>query len=279
MSLQSMKGILAAAHWGKYAVGGFNVNNLEFLQAIIRAGERKSSPLIIQLSEGALDYMDLEYAGVLCRQAAQKTALPVALHLDHGSSLETIIRVIRAGFSSVMIDASSYPFSENVALTKRTVEMAQAVDVSVEAELGKIGEGDDQGGLTDPREAVEFVRKTGVDALAVAIGTVHGPYQGEPQLDFNLLEELNHRLDLPLVLHGASGLSATDLKKCISLGISKVNINTDFQQTFTARVREVLQEDSELYDPRKILGPGRQAMVVEVERKIDLLGSAERAQI
>lgn len=283
MSLVPMSAILNKAKDEGYAVGGFNMNNLEFLQAIISACEEERSPVIVQTSEGALRYIGIEYASALVKTAAEITNVPVALHLDHGHSFEQIMQCVRHGFSSVMIDGSRLPFEENIALVQKVVEAAHAVGVSVEAELGRIGGTEDnvsvderEASFTDPDEAEEFVERTGVDALAIAIGTAHGVYKGKPELDFERLKAIKARLDIPLVLHGASGVPEEDVKRAVSLGINKVNINTDFMQAFTAKTREVL-EDPSIYDPRKILGPSREAIVAKVKEKIKLLGSNNRA--
>ncbi|AZR74036.1 fructose-1,6-bisphosphate aldolase, class II [Anoxybacter fermentans] len=283
MALVPMSQILNKAQAEGYAVGGFNMNNLESLQAIIETAEEERSPVIVQLSEGALRYVGIDYATACVKAAADKATIPVALHLDHGSSFEKIIECIRYGFSSVMIDGSKLPFEENIALVQKVVEAARVVGVSVEAELGKIGGTEDdhtvderEALMTNPDEAKEFVERTGVDALAIAIGTAHGPYKGKPELDFERLEKIRNLVNVPLVLHGASGVYDEDIKKAISLGICKININTDFQQVFTAKVREILNNDEKVYDPRKILGPAKDAMKEKVREKIRLLGSNNR---
>ncbi|MGM0471001.1 MAG: class II fructose-1,6-bisphosphate aldolase [Bacillota bacterium] len=283
MSLVPMSQILEKADAEDYAVGGFNINNLEALQAIIEAAEEENSPVIIQTSEGAIRYIDMEYASSMVQAAAEKASVPVALHLDHGSSFEKTVECIRNGYSSVMIDASKSPFEENVATTNKVIEAASAVGVSVEAELGKLGGAEDDhkvedkdATLTDPDEAVEFVEQTGVDALAVAIGTAHGVYSGEPDLDFERLDKINQKLDIPIVLHGASGVPDEDIAQAIDLGINKINVNTAFQQAFTAKLREVL-EDPDVYDPRKYCGPAREAMKEKVIEKIRLFGSNGKA--
>jgi fructose-bisphosphate aldolase class II len=283
MSLVAMSDILEKANAEGYAVGGFNMNNLEALQAIIEAAEEERSPVIVQASEGAIRYIDMEYAVAMAKVAGEKASVPVALHLDHGSSFETTIQCIRNGFSSVMIDGSKFPFEENIALTNKVIEAAHSVGVSVEAELGKIGGAEDEhvvedkaATMTDPKEAVEFVEKTEVDALAVAIGTAHGVYKGDPELDFDRLDTINQKLDIPIVLHGASGVADEDIAKAIELGINKINVNTAFQQVFTARMREVL-EDPDVYDPRKICGPAREKMKEKVIEKIRIFGSTDKA--
>lgn len=283
MNLVPMADILNKANEGGYAVGGFNINNMEFLQAIVQAAEETRSPLILQTSEGALKYIGMDYVVGMVQAATKNTTVPVALHLDHGSSFEVIMQCIRNGYSSVMIDGSHYPFEENVRLTRKVVEAAHAVGVSVEAELGRLGGTEDDlsvdekdASFTDPEEAEEFVKRTGVDALAVSIGTAHGVYKGEPKLDFDRLKEIKERIKIPVVLHGASGIPEADLKKAVSLGVCKVNVNTDFQQAYAAKVREVLANDPEVYDPRKICGPGREAIKAAVIEKIMFLGSNGR---
>ncbi len=275
MNLVPMKDILEKANSNNYAVGGFNINNMEFLQGIIEAAEEVNSPLILQTSEGAINYIGMDYVIGMVEAATKDVNIPVALHLDHGGSFEKAMECIRRGYSSVMIDGSKKPFAENVELTRSVVKAAHSVGVTVEAELGKLGEGKDNT-FTDPDEAVEFVEKTGVDALAIAIGTAHGVYKGEPELDFQRLEEINSKVDVPLVLHGASGVPEEDVRKAVKMGINKVNVNTDFQQAFTARVRELFAADPELYDPRKYCGPGRDAIREKVKEKIDILGSKDR---
>lgn len=284
MGLVPMADILEKANDEYYAVGGFNINNMEFLQGIIWAAEETNSPLILQASEGAIKYIGMDYVINMVKAAVKDTHIPVALHLDHGSSYEVIMRCIREGFSSVMYDGSKYPFKQNIRLTKEVVKAAHSVGVTVEAELGKIGGTEDDvdvdekdAKFTKPEEAEEFVEKTGVDALAIAIGTAHGVYKGDPELDFDRLEKINSSLNMPLVLHGASGVPDEDVRKAVSMGINKVNVNTAFQQAFTAKIRELFDKDPELYDPRKYCGPARDAISEAVKEKIEILGSKNRA--
>src|SRR6056297_2377967 len=284
MNLVPMADILQDAHKRTYAVGGFNINNMEFLQGIIRGAEELNSPLILQASEGAIRYIGMDYVMQMVEAATKNTNIPVALHLDHGSNFESIMNCIRAGFSSVMIDASKKPFEENIALTKKVVETAHSVGVSVEAELGTLSGTEDDHTVeekdamyTDPDQAKEFVEATGVDALAIAIGTAHGVYEGEPELDFERLDTIKKLIDMPVVLHGASGISAADLKQGVELGVNKVNVNTDFQQVFTAKIKELFADNPDLYDPRKYCGPGRDAIKEKVKEKIMILGSNDRA--
>ncbi len=284
MELVPMAEILQKADEEGYGVGGFNVNNLESLQAIIQAAEEERSPLILATSEGAINYMGMDHVIGMVKGYLKNTDLPVALHLDHGGSFEAAMKCIRKGYSSVMIDASKYPFEENIAKTREVVQAAHAVGVTVEAELGRlVGNEDDvtvtekEAAMTNPDEAVEFVERTGVDCLAVAIGTAHGVYKGDPELDFDRLQKINDKVDVPLVLHGASGVPDSDVQKSIEMGIRKINVNTAFQQAFTAKLREVLEENPDMYDPRKYCGPARDAMVERVKDKIRAFGSDGKA--
>lgn len=278
------KEILLDAQKNNYAVGAFNVNNMEIIQAIIEAAEETQSPVILQASQGGIGYAGIEYIAGLAKVAAEKASVPVAIHLDHGTDFKQIIGCIRHGFSSVMIDGSKYPFEENIAKTKEVVEIAHAVGVSVEAELGKIGGTEDDitvhekdATFTDPAEASEFVEKTGVDSLAIAVGTAHGVYQGEPDIDFDRIKEIRSVVDVPLVLHGSSGVAYKDLEKAISLGICKVNIDTDLRAAFTRAIHEYVAENPEVIDPRKILGPAKDAMRETIKEKMEVFGSVGKA--
>ncbi len=266
-----------------YAVAQININNLEFVQAIIEAAEEERAPVILGASEGALKYMGLDYAVAIAQTAAERSSVPVMLHLDHGPNLDWVLKAIRAGFSSVMIDASRLPLEENIALTKQVVDLCHSLDIEVEAELGRITGTDDDltidermATLCRPEDAERFVGETHVDALAAAIGSAHGHYKGKPQLDFNRLSAIRKATGIPLVLHGGSGIPDDDVREAIGLGIAKMNINTDNQEVFTEKVREVLQENPKLYDPRKYLGPGREAIKAMVKKKLALTGSVNR---
>lgn len=284
MNLVPVKDILLEAQRGKYAVGAFNTNNMEIVKAIVEAAEEEKAPVILQASQGALKYAGIDYIVGMVKAACETATIPIALHLDHGTSFEQIMLCIRKGFSSVMIDASKYPLEENIAKTKQIVDIAHAVGVSVEAELGKIGGTEDDikvserdALMTDPQEAVRFVAETGVDSLAVAVGTAHGPYKGEPKLDFKRLEEIRGLVEVPLVLHGASGVPGESIKKAIERGICKINIDTDIRQAFTRGVKEVISNRPEEYDPRKILGPAKEEMKKVIREKIRLFGSSNKA--
>ncbi len=284
MALVPMSRLLEQATKGGYAVGAFNTNNLEIVQGIVEAADELESPVILQASQGAIKYAGLDYIVAIVKAASEQVKIPVALHLDHGTSFEQAVQCIRAGFSAVMYDGSKHSFEENIAKTLEVVRVAKPIGVTVEAELGKIGGAEDDitvsdrdASMTDPDEAKEFVQRTGVDALAVAIGTAHGPYKGEPRLDFERLQKIRNVVEIPLVLHGASGVPEEAIRKAIGIGISKINIDTDLRQAFTAAVVKVLTEKPSEFDPRKLLGPAREALKQVVKEKINLFGSAGRA--
>lgn len=284
MALVSMKEMLEKAKEGKYAVGQFNINNLEYIQAILQAAEEEKSPVILGVSEGAGKYMGGFIAVVYMVKGlieSYKITVPVAIHLDHGSSFEKCKEAVDAGFTSVMIDASHHPFEENIEITSNVVEYAHANGVSVEAELGTVG-GDEDGVIggimyADPEECRKMVEATAIDCLAPALGSVHGPYHGEPNLGFKEMKEISELADLPLVLHGGSGIPLKDIQKAISLGTAKINVNTENQIAQTAVIREVLDNDKKVYDPRKYMGPGREAIKETVIGKIRDFGSNQQA--
>ncbi|MDO5036806.1 MAG: class II fructose-1,6-bisphosphate aldolase [Tissierellia bacterium] len=278
------KEILAHADKNKYAVGAFNMNNMEIIQAIAGAAQETQSPVIMQASQGAIKYAGIEYIAAMGKLVASKIDVPVVLHLDHGTDFEEIMACIRHGFSSVMIDASKYPLDKNIELTKEIVKIAHSVGVSVEAEIGKIGGTEDnisvddaEATYTDPEEARIFVEETGVDSLAVAVGTAHGVYKGVPKLDFDRIEKINALVSVPLVLHGSSGVDYPSLEKAISKGIAKINIDTDIRAAFSGAVNAFTRENPNELDPRKILGPARQAMTEVIKEKMEVFGSCHQA--
>ncbi len=307
MALVTMKEILTDAYEKGYGVGAFNINNLEFMQAIVEAAEEENSPVIIAVSEGAMKYAGIEFLAEMVKLAASKASVPIALHVDHGKHWEVIVSAIRNGFTSVMIDASDKPFEENVRITSKVVDLAHAVGVTVEAEIGRLKGIEDivkvserEAVLTDPEEAKEFVDATGVDALAVAVGTSHGAYKfkGEPKLDIERIKKIRELVKIPLVLHGASGVLPDivalaekygaelkgakgvpddQIKAAIEAGICKINIDTDLRLSFLAGVRKFLSENPDVFDPRKYLGEGREMVKETVKRKIRLFGSNGRA--
>lgn len=260
---------------------------MEYAQAILQAAQEEKSPVILGVSEGAAKYMGgfkVVTAMVNAMIEEYKITVPVAIHLDHGSSFEKCVQAIHAGFTSVMIDGSHFPLEENIALTKKVVEVAHINGVSVEAELGRIGGQEDDLIVDDaeaayaiPAECERLVNETGVDCFAPALGSVHGPYKGEPNLGFDRMEEVFNLVNVPLVLHGGTGIPTKDIKRALSLGTSKINVNTENQIAQAAKVREVLAEQPDQYDPRKYLGPGREAIKQTVIGKMREFGSSNKA--
>ena len=299
MALVTTKEMFKKALTEDYAVGAFNVNNMEIIQGIVEAAQEESAPLILQVSAGARKYANPTYLVKLVEAAIIDTGLDIVLHLDHGADFDICKKCVDDGFTSVMIDGSKHPFEENIKLTKQVVEYAHSKGGSVEAELGKLAGVEDDvkvsarnATFTVPEEAAEFVEKTGVDSLAIAIGTSHGAYKfkGEPYLDFERLKEI-HKLipDTPLVLHGASTVLPEFVSKCneyggnipgaqgvpedmiktaTKYGICKVNIDTDLRLAMTAEIRKHFAEHPEDFDPRKYLGPARDAIKGMVQHKI-----------
>ena len=305
MALVTMKEILEDASKRSYGVGAFNINNLEFLQAIIEAAEEENSPVIIAISEGAMKYGWVELLSSMVKTAAINTKVPMALHLDHGKNFDKILTAIRYGFTSIMIDASDKSYEENVKLTKEVVKVAHPLEITVEAELGRLlGKEDevesDVAIYTDPDDAKRFVEETEIDALAVAVGTSHGAYKfkGEAKLDIERIKKINSLTGVPLVLHGASGVPHElveeaqkygavlkgakgvpdeEIKKAIEAGIRKINIDTDLRISFLLGVRKYLSEHPEIFDPRKYLGEGRAQVKKTVKKKMQLFSSSGKA--
>lgn len=303
--LATLKEVLAKANRGNYAVGAFNINNLEILQAIVNAAKKLKSPVILQTSEGSIAYAGMNYLKCLAVQAAKEHNIPIVLHLDHGRDTDIVRQAIKNGYTSVMIDGSHLPFEENIALTKKVVGWAHAKGVSVEGELGTIGGAEEKIVsrkiiYTEPSAAKEFVDATGIDALAIAIGTSHGAYKfsGAAQLDIRRLKEIKQRLKMPLVLHGASGVpdwlvrTATQygarlgrpegvpdeqIAQAVKNGINKINTDTDIRLAFDAGVREIIMTAPSDFDPRHILGRARELMQEVVEHRLRLFGSAGKA--
>lgn len=309
MPLVTSKEMFKKAYKGGYAIGAFNVNNMEIIQGIVEAGKEENAPLILQVSAGARKYAQPVYLKKLVEAAVEYSGLPIVLHLDHGDSFEICKACVDDGFTSVMIDGSKYPFEENIAFTKKVVDYAHSKGVVVEAELGRLSGIEDavsvserDAAFTDPDEAVEFVERTGVDSLAIAIGTSHGAYKfkGEPRLDFERLEKISSMLpNFPLVLHGASsvpqefveicnkyggqipgakGVPEDMLRKAAEMGVCKINIDTDLRLAMTASIRKYLAENPSHFDPRQYLGPGREAIKQMVIHKMrDVLGCSGKA--
>lgn len=283
--LVSMTAMLEKAKEGKYAVGQFNINNLEWTKTILTVAEEMSSPVILGVSEGAARYMGGYKTVVGMVKGLMEDlniTVDVALHLDHGSSFDSCKKAIDAGFTSVMIDASHHPLDENIQITKQVVDYAHAKNVSVEAELGTVGgQEDDVIGhgviYADKDECVRLVKETNIDFLAPALGSVHGPYKGEPVLGFVEMEAIKVATNKPLVLHGGTGIPDDKIKKAIACGTAKINVNTECQLAFAREIRKVLANDSEVYDPRKFIGPAAKGIAAAVKEKISVFGSANQA--
>jgi fructose-bisphosphate aldolase, class II len=300
------KELMIPARKNGYAVGAFNVQNLESMSGVVEAAIEEKSPAILAITPSVIKYATMPYITSLVKAAAESAPVPLSMHLDHGEDYEVALKCIDAGFSSVMIDGSFLSLEDNIAITKRVVDAAHPKGVSVEAELGKLAGIEERSVeekdaiLTDPQAAVEFVERTGIDTLAVAIGTSHGAYKFKSQakLDFERLKIISEKISIPLVLHGASavpswicekavkygatlegakGVSEDQIKQAIPLGIAKINIDTDLRLAFTATVREVLTNSPKEIDPRKILGPARKAMKEVAKNKMQLFGSTGKA--
>ena len=284
MCLVSMSEMLAEAKKGGYAVGQFNLINLEFAQAIVQSAEEEQSPLIFGVGEMAIQYMGLDTVVAIARSLAKRSGVPIALHLDHGGSFDICMKCIRAGFSSVMFDGSRLPIEENIRLTQRIVEAAHAVGVSVEGELGQIGGTEDERhvrdedtSITKAADAIDFWERTRVDAMAIAVGTAHGLYRQEPHVRCDVIREVAEAIEAPVVLHGGSGVPDAAIREAIAAGVGKINVNTENMAAFTGRVREFLQANDKEMDPRKYLGPAREAIREIVRHKILLFGSNGKA--
>lgn len=268
---------LIEARKNKYAIGAFNTSDLEITQAILVAADKEKVPIIVQISPKAIEYAGLDNLVDIVRNEAQKHNVSVALHLDHGKSIETVKDCLKAGFTSVMFDGSDLAFAENVQASREVVTLAKPYNACVEAELGSIGGKEDfvQGKIckTDPNKAQEFVKMTGVDTLAVSIGNVHGIPSDDEKLDFDLLKQIAAQVSVPLVLHGASSTPKEDIKKVIDLGIAKVNIDTDIRMAFSGNLRAFQQTHPDVYDPREILDSAKKAVEKVVQEKIRLFNN------
>jgi len=285
--LMNMKELLKVAYKHNFAVGSFNVANSEFVRVVIEAAEEKNAPAIIQIHPNEIELVGDEFIAYV-REKCRNTKVPMAIHLDHGSSVKDVMRAIRNGYTSVMIDASHASFEDNISITKEVVKIAHDVNVSVEAELGTIGsnEGSSEGGAdeilyTDPEDAKRFVEETGIDTLAVAIGTSHGQYKhaGKPELRLDLLEEINHRIGIPLVLHGGSDNKDEEISQTYLHGIAKINLSTDMKSAFFGEMRRFLTEQQEAYEPDVIMPSARKAAQKVVKQKMDLFNSTNKAHL
>jgi len=274
--LVSAKELLLRAQAGHYAIGSFNTSDLEITKAIVWAASKLEAPVIIETSEKAIAYAGLENLADIIQNEAQKSRFPIALHLDHGRSLDVVRQCLEVGYTSVMFDGSQLSFSENKILTRQAADMAHRAAAACEGELGAIGKTGDNKKLTEPRQIAEFVRETGVDMLAVAIGSAHGVGADE-KLDINLLKKIRAKTNVPLVLHGASGVSDEDIKAAVQNGITKINIDTDIRHTFAKAIRELDKKHRELDDPRDMMNQVITEIQKVVEEKIKLFGSEGKA--
>lgn len=282
MSYVTMRGMLESAKSKGYAVAAFNVENMEMMQGVIAAAEELNSPVILQTTPGTVNYGGLKYFYHIALAAAMDSPVPIALHLDHGISYEMIIQSLRIGYSSIMIDGSALSFAENVTLTNKVIEICRPNGIPVEAELGRIsgsedGLESDESILTDPEEAAEFVKQTTVDYLAVAIGTEHGLYKSEPNIDFDRLEQIKKKVSIPLVLHGATGIPDKDIMKCVDGGICKINYATVLRIAFSNGVRQAIAENPQADDPKIYMKSGRDSVKRAVMDMIKICGCADKA--
>lgn len=285
--LMNMKELLEVAHKHNFAVGSFNVANSEFVRIVIESAEEKNAPAIIQIHPNELELVGDEFIAYV-REKCRNAKVPMVIHLDHGASLKDVMKAIRNGYTSVMIDASHASFEQNIAITKKIVKIAHEVNVSVEAELGTIGsnEGSSEGGAdeilyTDPNDARIFVEETGIDTLAVAIGTSHGQYKhtGKPELKLDLLAEINKKVDIPLVLHGGSDNKDEEISQTYRHGVAKINLSTDMKNAFFQEIRRFLTANPGAYEPDVIMPSARNAAKELVKKKMDLFNSTNKAHL
>lgn len=280
----STKEMLNKAMKEGYAVPAFNIHNLETIQSVLETAGNMNSPVILAGTPGTIEYAEGDYIIAIAKAAAKKYDIPIAIHLDHFEDPNEVMKYLDMGFKSCMIDASHKAFEENIRITNEVVKYAQNLGATVEAELGRLGGQEDNifvneenAAYTDPESAVEFVEKTGIDSLAVAIGTAHGLYKGKPKLDYERLRAIRRLLSIPLVLHGASDVPDDMVKKAIEYGISKVNVATDLKIPFSNAIKQYFNEHPDANDPRKYLTPAKNAMMEVVRHKIEVCGSANRA--
>ncbi|MCL2864057.1 MAG: class II fructose-bisphosphate aldolase [Lachnospiraceae bacterium] len=283
MSFVTPKKMLLDAQKGGYAIGAFNVENMEMVLAVVAAAEELKAPVMLQTTPSTVKYASLDMFHAMVSARAKKASVPVALHLDHGTAFDLVADAIEVGYTSVMIDGSHDSFEMNVEKTKKVVEFAKTKGIPVEAELGKVGGKEDDlesegNANTDPKEAQVFVERTGVDSLAIGIGTAHGFYAGEPVLEKELVSKIREVVDIPLVLHGASGLSAEDVKECIARGMCKVNFATELRVAFTDATKKLYKENPDVFDPKKSGKLSMEAVKEMVKSRIMICGSAGKGE-
>ena len=284
MALVNPMGFIRKAQEHGVAIASFNVHNLETIQAVAEGAALENCPVIIQTTPGTLKHAGVEYVSAIVKEAALHYSIPMALHVDHCTSFETIVRCIQSGYTSVMIDTAHLPYEENIAMVCKVVEMAHAAGVAVEGELGRIGGTEDdltvderQATFTVPAQAKAFVEATGIDMLAIAIGTAHGEYKGKPELDFERLSEIRKLVDIPLILHGASGVPEEQIRESLRRGISKINIATELKIPMAAAIQQTFAEKPTENDPRKYMGNAKKAVTEVVRQKIRMCGGTNFA--
>lgn len=283
MTLLTTKEILTIADQQRFAVGAFNVHNMEYTQGVIRAAELENAPVILMIGEAMIPFAGLDMLGTICLQAAHSTSVPVAIALDHGTKQENIDGCLDLGLS-IMYDGSHYPFEENIRRTKEVVDQAHAAGQSVEGELGSIagsedGEEERLAFKTDPDLAAEFVQRTGVDILAISVGNVHGLYKGAPDIDVELLRVIRQKVAVPLVMHGGSDLPLSVAEAVVNEGMSKFNIGTDLKYAFAETLRTTLVKGPDLFQPPHVLAPARDAVCAVSREKIQMFGSSGKAEL
>ena len=283
MPLVTSEKMLADAQKGGYAIGAFNVENMEMVKAVIAAAEELGAPVMLQTTPSTVKYASVDMYAAMALAEAKKATVPVCMHLDHGNSYELALAAMEAGYTSVMIDGSHEDFENNIAVSKKVADVAKAKGIPVEAELGKVGGKEDDleaeaDTNTDPQEAKEFVERTGVTSLAIAIGTAHGFYVGTPVLDKERVSQIRELVDIPLVLHGASGLTDEDVRECVSRGICKVNFATELRVAYTDAVKKLLAEKPETFDPKKLGVVGMEAVKQLVMERMKVCGCDGKAQ-
>lgn len=282
MALVTTEKMLMTADKERYAVGAFNVENMEMVMAVVKAAEELHAPIILQTTQSTVKYANLSLYYANIKTLADAASIPIALHLDHCDNFELAMQALRIGYTSIMIDGSHKELEDNIAITRSVVKACKPAAISVEAELGKVGGKEDDmecndPGYTDPEDAKRFVEETGVGSLAVAIGTAHGIYHGEPKLDINRLSDIRKVVDIPLVLHGASGLPDEAIKDCIKRGISKVNFATELRLAYSSGVKTYLSENPDTFDPKKYGEKGMELVRELVKQKIRVCGSDNKA--
>ena len=282
--LVTSRELLLDAQKNKYAVGAFNVENMDMVLAVIAAAEETRSPVIMQTTPGTIKYAGIDMYAANIKAAAKRASVPVACHLDHGNSFALAVQAFHAGYTSIMIDGSKLPFEENIALTKSVVDVCHAGNIPVEAELGRVGGKEDDldnsktaNPYTDPQEAAEFVERTGCDFLAVGIGTAHGVYKGIPQINFDVLAKIREVVSIPLVLHGTSGVPDDQVIKCVSMGMCKVNYATDLRIAFTHGIKEYMKGNPDGFDPKKYGAFGIEEVKRYVIGRMKVIGSCGKA--